>query len=235
MVNQLCRRVSLASVLILTAVPNLSQAAVYDDFNVKLWIQAKAGTGPSTQQVNDRLEVSLPANSLNDPTKGSFGAGYVSSCRLTGDFDIQAEFSLLDFPANNGVRLALGLGYSFLETDGLPGHVGIASFGNSDISTGKGYYSDTEGGIRILPTTATTGILKLTRYGTLLTGYYYNSSTQDWVMIGTSPTSMQDASFYLAAWSHDAYFANQPVRIAFDNVAISEGTCYDPYAMRSRL
>ena len=233
MLKALVKTVTLASTLFLPALPAISSAAIYDDFNLKGWYPASKGTGVSWGPANDRLEFNFSADAKNDPALKIFGASYVSSCHFTGDFDVQVQYMLIDYPANNGVRVSLGLGYSFLADSGLPGNIGVAAFGaRDDVAGGKGYFTDTESGISIKATTDTTGYLKLTRQGSVLTGYYYDAATQEWVMVGSSPTSMREASFYIGAWSHDAYFGDKPVKIAFDNVSINQGNCVDPYATK---
>lgn len=231
MLKTLLKTVALTASLLLTIAPTMSSAAIYDNFNVKGWYPASKGTGVNWGQTNNRLEFSFTADAQNDPALRVFGASYVSSCHLTGDFDVQVQYNLIDYPEANGVRVSLGLGYSFLLDTGLPANIGIAAFGaRNDVATGKNYFTDTESGITVKPTTDTKGYLKLTRQGGILTGYYYDAATQQWVMVGSSPTSIADASFYIGAWSHDAYFGDKPVKVAFDDVAINQGDCVDPYA-----
>jgi len=80
-----------------------------DDFNdnkinSSLWKSYTVGSGPTVAERNKRLEITFPANSSGD----LFGAGYTTVCTLTGDFDIQVDYSLLTWPKENGVRVGMG-------------------------------------------------------------------------------------------------------------------------------
>ena len=88
--------------------PSRSQfASLGDNFNSSLWVATKAGSGPSVIAANRTVQVSIPANSANDPSLGIFGAGLSSRCTVSGDFDVQVGFRLVNWTFSNGVRVGL--------------------------------------------------------------------------------------------------------------------------------
>ena len=205
--------------------PAAAEPVLSDDFNdnainSSLWKAVSSGSGPTVFEINQRLEIALPAHSANDPSAPIFSAGYSSVCRLRGDFDVQVDYRLLTWPSRNGVRI--GLNSSTL------GGVSRISGGNGDGFGAEVYLTNfVQGCCGIIGTTDQAGKLRLVRAGTTVSGHYFNSANGTWVRIGSSSASSEDSVISLAAWSHDANFTNQDVRIAFDNFAINQGqlTC----------
>ena len=69
-------------------------------------------------------------------------------------------------------------------------------------------------------------MLRLTRTGSLGTGYYFDSG--NWVQIRSGPVTTADVGFGFAAWSHDQLFAHQTAKLAFDNFTLSSGQLLCP-------
>jgi len=70
-----------------------------DDFNddhidPDVWTVVLYGSGAQVAEVNQELEFSMPADSSGT----EFGSRLVSRFLLRGDFDIQVDFSLLQWP-----------------------------------------------------------------------------------------------------------------------------------------
>ncbi len=179
-----------------------------------LWaLQVPSGSGPVAQFTNDRLEISFP-----DSSSGSvFGAGLVSSCQLSGDFDVAAEYVLLDWPGANGVRTGLYVGgavertsfstWTWNDFPGEPREVYLTNF--------------SDGVQGIVETADLAGKLRLVRAGTALTGLYQTAT--GWAPIHTGPVVTDDLAIYLSAWSHDNVFIRQPVRMAFTSFQVLSG------------
>ncbi|MEZ4653761.1 MAG: hypothetical protein R3E12_09260 [Candidatus Eisenbacteria bacterium] len=72
------------------------------------------------------------------------------------------------------------------------------------------------------------GTLKLTRSGTTLTGYYL--SLGSWVAISSAVVTTADMSMHISAWSHDRFFTDQEVKVAFDNFTVNQGELVCPVA-----
>jgi hypothetical protein len=196
---------------------------IYDDFNdnqrnASLWQIASAGTGPTATEVNQRLEITVPANSAN---RLLFGAGFRTRCALHGDFDVQVDYDLLAWPTRNGIRVGLWLGdvssvphvasthrVSLGGGDPAESYAGVHSF---DTATGR------------LATTATTGTLRLVRTSGVFSCYYRDATTNQWVLLINGGNNNSDRPLTLFAWSNDADFSHVPVKVAFDNFVVNKG------------
>jgi hypothetical protein len=170
-----------------------------------LWSPFVLGTGPSVAQNHGDLEVTIPAIAQNDATRELFGAGLNSVCTLGGDFDLRVDYALLDWPARNGVRVALVAG-----NEGMTERV--SDIAGLDDKYVMGIGSASYG---VTPTTDRTGALRITRQGDVITSYVLANGS--WVAIAEAPATSSQVGFAIEAWSHDALFGHQDVRIAFSN------------------
>lgn len=117
--------------------PSAASQVVFDDFddntiNSAHWAPVQTGVGPTIAEVNNRLEISFTPDSRQEAGQIAFSAGVISTCRLRGDFDIQADYALLLWPASNGVRVGL-LGAGAVERTSLGNPADFPSVG---VSTG---------------------------------------------------------------------------------------------------
>jgi hypothetical protein len=147
-----------------------------------------------------------------------FNASGETRCLARGDFDAQVDFNLVNWPARNGVWVSLMLG-------GTPFNVYRVSW-QFDMSEGYGGYLPPAG--TALPATGTTGTLRLTRRGDILSTYYLAGRTWIPVISGTGPTG--DVPFTLAVFngSDAATFAGLPVRVSFDNFHVTADSIICP-------
>jgi murein DD-endopeptidase MepM/ murein hydrolase activator NlpD len=193
----------------------------FDDnsMNPTLWSLYLGPTGPTASEVNQRLEITFPSTS-----QGSiFWAGYKSKFLLKGDFDIQVDYALIDWQLKSGVRVGLA---NQLITSWVV--VERAGFADGDVRSGEAYVTHFPGSIVSTLTTDMAGKLRLERIGTTLTGYYFNAAIGDWTAIHSVTTTNDDVEVILAAWSHDQWFIDQDIRVAFDNFVINKGTIIWP-------
>ena len=207
---------ALALALITTVAPLASAVAapIDDDFNdnavnTSLWNAAAVGTGASFAEVNQRVEISIAGDA-----SGTFGAGYGSVALLDGDIDVAVSFSVVDWPATNGTRVTLQLatagGNSYWEVERVSGG-GMDQFGEvylTDFNSSVGNF---------IPTTDTTGALRIARTGTVISAYYLAGG--QWQFMRSSDIGQRELFLGFGAFSSDEFFGNQPVRIAFDNLA----------------
>lgn len=191
----------------------------YDFFDHPRWEIFTDGSGPRIIERNQRLEILLPASSA-ESGGGGFSGNYLSVCRLRGDFDIRVTYALLNFPAFNGVRVGLVVSESGQVSSAA---VERTSFSQHDaLSPGEAYLTDF-GGVTRVSTTDKRGRLRLMRTGNTLTGYYFDHNFKEWKSISSASYTINDVYFSIAAWSHDAYFDDKEVRVAFDSVIINQG------------
>jgi hypothetical protein len=199
-----------------------SAETVYDDFKTK-WRPLQFGSGTSAKMIRNRLEMSLSVAARGDG-RDFFGEGLASTCALSGDFDLRASFRLLEWPLHNGVRVALHLG---TNTDIENGGVYIERDSYSDADADDPievyvFYSD-EGQILVENQTEDmSGLLRLRRVASIVTGYY--RSNAEWVELGSSEVGTQNLPFALFVYSHDSVFADSFVKAAFESVRLASGS-----------
>jgi hypothetical protein len=163
-----------------------------------------------------------------------FSGSITSNCWLRGDFDIQADFYLLEWPSidqlgtGNGVRIGLSV-----AGDSQDWGVQRTSFGTSmdfpDYPREVCLFDSTVGHLKGMTSTSDmSGILRIVRSGNIVNGYYFNSTVNDWVFIASEYVMTGDVRFALAAWSHDYAFMNCNVKLAFDNFLVNSGILICP-------
>jgi hypothetical protein len=72
------------------------------------------------------------------------------------------------------------------------------------------------------------GKLRLTRVGNLVTGYYWDAESAGWLPFASGTCREEDVNLSLYVWSHDHAFADQEVRVAFDNFVVNKGQRLGP-------
>lgn len=193
-----------------------------DKLNPALWGIQNKGSGVQLAIARQRLEITHSADAADDPATNMFGAEVTSVCALTGDFDLQVDYTLLAWPPDNGVRLGL-----IVKPDSQHS-LAIERFDKLDNGEADGYVVDFNGVAGYTPTTDAKGKLRLTRTNTTLTGYFYQNG--HWVALHSSPGSAGDLHIALGSWSHNNYFGHETVHIAFDNLIIQSGALACPQA-----
>jgi hypothetical protein len=160
----------------------------------------------SFAQGNGVLTVNVTAAAQPD-----LNASGQTRCLAHGDFDAQVDFNLVNWPARNGIWVSLMVG-------GTPYNVYRVSW-QFDLSEAYGGYLPPAG--TALPATGTTGTLRLTRRGDILSTYYLAGHTWIPVISGTGPTG--DVPFNLSVFngSDAATFAGLPVTVSFDNFRVT--------------
>jgi hypothetical protein len=170
------------------------------------WWTTGTDGGSTLVAANQRLEL----------TQGGGGfAGLTFKVPITGDFTARIDYALLEWPADNKERLALGAvaGGSQLLIERV-----------SDSLVGVGteiYVTDFTGqGILGTPTTDLTGTLQLERIGDTVRGAYWTGS--GWNVIGTYTAAGEGS---LARTVGFAIFPGAPVtpgvKVAIDNFYLS--------------
>lgn len=199
-----------------------------DDFNDNstnygLW-STPADSGVTVNETNQQVEISYDPSASG----GQFGAGYFAKLGIKGDFDIQVDYNLLDWPAGNGVRIGLvPTWWSAQRTS-----QGIDQSTPDEIYAMDSYYG-TSGGFS---TTDTSGKLRIVRTGSLVTSLYYSGDR--WIPIHSydyGASGLSDVPWLaISSWSHSSTFSKQAVRIAFDNFKVNFGHI-EPNYQASRI
>jgi hypothetical protein len=195
-------------------------AALSDDFNDNLldpsrWFVTIVPPSVGTiAETNQRLEMVIP-------TAGAGYLGLASKCRVSGDFDVQVDFSLVNWPAQNwhGIRLV---------AQELPGSFGLPGVYRGSFSNDFYQMRASTGIISTVNSSDLTGTMRLTRTGSLLQGYYRSST--GFVLLGQSTTSTTDTRLIIDfADATGAPATPLPnISMAFDNFRLNSGTVVCP-------
>lgn len=196
---------------------------LYDDFNNNIinnskWLSETGGSGSSISETDQILEVTHSSTA-----SGSLFFGhYKSVCKLSGDFDIEVDYDLLQWPSANGIRAALAVRDVSSPTQPT-WMVERVSIGNNDFTSPKeAYLADLSGSVQGLTTTSdTSGILRLARTGNTITAY---SGISGSATIASGSITSNDLIFIVSSWGHDSSFSDKDVKVGFDNVVINKGT-----------
>ncbi len=182
----------------------------------QFWNPHQDGTGAHVSEQNGELVMSISADATQGGIFNRIDGGWLSACQLTGDFDVQADYQLLQWPAENGVQVTLGAS-----------NLGMGPFRESQ-TYGESYgsYIPPAGAENIL-TQDTVGELRIQRQGGTATASY-ETATGGWAPIqsGLVPTGPTFIGVDIS--SMNDFFIHQPVTIAWDNFRINSGTLSCP-------
>ncbi len=147
----------------------------------------------------------------------------MSTGKLSGDFDIQVNYRLVQWPKGSGIRVGLGTTSGTVERKswGKEGKTGAEDYG-TNIGTAAVMDFWLDNAVQLTPAKGRSGALRLVRKGDQETGYY--SAGGKWVEIGSGTVTRDDVRFALLAWGHDERFTNKKVAVAFDNFVVNAGT-----------
>jgi len=190
------------------------RSAIDDDFNDNFldpakWESFSGIAGSTIIETNQRLEISLAAG-------GPGGAGIISRCSLGGNFDVQVDYALINWPPMN----LYGLSFGAFELGG-------SIFRNSSTQSSLEFYTVVAGGNAAqVPTTDTSGTLRLVRIGSTLSGLFLSGST--WTQVGSGNVNTGTTRFSLGVGP--AASAPGDIQVALDNFRANLGTVVCPSA-----
>jgi dipeptidyl aminopeptidase/acylaminoacyl peptidase len=176
------------------------------------------GSGPSLSETNGRLEVSMPSGTLNDPVLGFANVGVGAECHLLGDFDIQVDYQLLQWPPQSGVNVDFD---TFDIVNGSFGDVhGMFVF---DPGGGTGISTHFPGPLNtFVPAPEASGTLRFVRVGTTLTAYRLTPA--GWSALQSTSDTANEVAVNLNVFSNAPQFSHPDVKVAYDNFAVNGGT-----------
>ena len=184
----------------------------FDGVDGKLWQSFQSGTGATNSEANGKLTTTLAADSAQGGQYDQIEVHWGTNCNLVGDFDVQADYQLLEWPGANGVQTTLA---SFDATNPI--------FAIRESQTfGEQYSAWIPQAFTSQPTNDLAGTLRLQRLGGTAIASYLSSV--NWVPIASGPTTTSPASITLGASSGMQRFTHQEVKIAWDNFRINSGT-----------
>ena len=135
-------------------------------------------------------------------------------CRLAGDYEVEVEFDLLAFPNRS---------LAFLTAFAPGSNQGLISRERS--SDGSDFYRFSASGriIADVPTTDTSGALRLTRTGTVVEGSY-RTGAGAWVAVGAATVAEAEPASVTLNALNNARPIDPTMRVAFDNFKVGAGT-----------
>ena len=175
--------------------------------DLKLWTMSTLGTGPSVAPDGDGVDFLIPAGATVDPQKHFATIGLQAKCNLSGDFDLQVDYRLINWPAHNSVRVGLGTGtYSVQRA--------------SNVGTGVDnvYVIDFAGNQPRVETQDVSGGLRLTRIGDMMSAYY--RSNGGWVMLASAKGPTDPTPFSVAAWTDYDVVVKSDVKVNLTHLTI---------------
>ena len=129
------------------------------------------------------------------------------SLRLRGDFDVQVDYRLLDWPPSNGVHLGFGTGW--------PQAVGRQNLGRELV------FAWFPPSIVNEPFDDLAGSLRLVRRGGFITGYMRHDGSRLKLLDAPSPHTQTTIQLSVSAVAGE--FGHEHVKVAFDNFRINAG------------
>jgi Tol biopolymer transport system component len=193
----------------------------FDGGDNRFWYVVQFGTGATNTEQNGLLVTTLAADSVQGGQYDQIETHWGTQCRLVGDFDVQADYRLVEWPAQNGVQAALS---SFAGPD----NISFMAIRESQ-AWGEQYSSWIPQNFSSTPTVDQSGTLRLQREGDTAVTSFWNGST--FIPIASGPTSTEPATITLGAASALNRFVHREVKVAWDNLRINSGTidCGTPW------
>jgi Tol biopolymer transport system component len=191
---------------------NFDAAAMDTSF----WTTQPLGTGVNATQTSGRVEISFAANAAPGPFDVLFLDDFHSQCLLQGNYDYQADFTLVNWPPGNGVFVDL--------VSDADGNMGLTS--GVPIDGYENFFDDGSASV-FVPTTDTSGSFRIVRSTDTISVFYRHND--NWNLLTTGQASTIDTTFNLLAGSSASTFAGLPVTVVFDNFRINAGTLTCPF------
>ncbi|MEW6660472.1 MAG: hypothetical protein AB1424_17640 [Thermodesulfobacteriota bacterium] len=185
-----------------------------NQYNTALWNLWNQGTGTTSQIINDRFEVTVAGNGY----AGFNGYGFT----LVGDFDMQVDFTLIDWPTDNGTQLIIAP-YNLADTISV--QLGRAN-APTDVNHKEQYFSIFSGNYNSTGVTgpSLSGTLRLLRTGNTMEVFYWDGS--NWQSVGSATNASLGGR--VGVGMNIGPYANNysgiPAKAAFDNIRITYTT-----------
>jgi len=178
------------------------------------WYEIRQGSGWDFSQRDGHLEFSFQPGTTPGPPYGNFGGHVGTLCKFPGDFDARVDYSLAQWPDQNGIALDL---WAFLGPGNQPWSVWRQSSpqGGEQVGSSTGPGVDTA--LSIDDTAAT---LRIARHNGVVTAYVLHNGR--WVTL-TSAASTSWATIGVGALGvgQNPTFGNQPVVVDYDNFRVT--------------
>ena len=179
-------------------------------YDKQLWSKIISGQGVLGVITSNRLVITLPDSSGGIQYLGGLGSKFT----LTGDFDMQVDFDLLTWPADNAsqVGLTINNAYDF--------SIFRRSRGVNEGGGGEIYFTMIKGIMAQVAASGTSGKLRMIRTGNTMQGFYWDGAV--WQLVGSgSDPSLASPTGVTFNINRDVPFSGPSVTSAFDNVRVT--------------
>jgi DNA-binding SARP family transcriptional activator len=196
--------------------------AISDDFSGgqidgTIWYEIYQGTGWDLSPDNGQLEFTFPPGTAPGGQWDNYGGHVGTLCKFPGDFDARVDFSLVQWPAANGIVVSL---WTFFK----PNNEGWEAWRQSSSQWGEqfgSYLGQGHGGGVSLDDA--TGTLRLRRKDGLVTAYFLRNAK--WVSLGSARNARTTVIAVGAGSGENPPVRDDRVVVDLDNFTI---TAADP-------
>jgi hypothetical protein len=198
----------LLAVALLTVSPSqgatITENFAGNQYNTDLWNLYQSG-GTTAQVIHERLEVTVAGNGY----AGLYGNGFT----IKGDFDMQVDFTLINWPPNNLTQIAMGL-----QNEST--NLGQVARANSP--GGEQYFTiimDTNNAIGVTDPPLS-GTLRMVRAGNKVETFYKDGAAWNSIGSATNGALGSEARVSLGIGPYGNNYSGIPAKAAYDNILI---------------
>lgn len=205
------------------------QVLPYEDSS---WEFIELGHGCKLERLAQSLDIFFDNKACNDDEYKTFGIFAVSKFKIEGDFDIILDYSLIEWPYQNGTRIGIGVftGDGFLGKNKWYQQAERISSTWADSNfvpfTGDAYLVDTaDDNIKgVMEAAGKTGQIRISRTGNVFRAYCRDDDqNKEWLNIYSSSSKTEPLSLFTGAWNHDYCFIKQNVKAVLGNITVIAG------------
>lgn len=183
---------------------SLIPASDFNDSAVWTPLTEGSATSAALQVIDNGFTVTVPP-----AVPFPYSAGYRTTFALQGDFTVDADFLLEQWPQINHMRIGVGF-FSPPPQSAIERTSEGWGVDECYIFDGVGH--------GIVVTDDTSGSLRLSRTGSTLAGYYLNEHSE-WILVGSGSVTTADAVICMTVWPD--YTGGGGVKVTFRNPIIS--------------
>jgi len=165
---------------------------------------------PSVAVANNRLELTVPDSTLFS----SAGLQPYANYNLIGDYDIQVDFNLLNWPVNN--RVDAGIVTTSYEVTRVYMDFGQGSTNAYLVS----FIGQTPTGFHWIQPSDTSGKLRLNRTGNTVSGYYWQFNAWQLIASYTKSGYGDPIGFYVGGYVGTRTIS-EITKVGFDNLKVT--------------
>lgn len=179
------------------------------------WEFGIAGSGVGDAIQGGQLQITIPSGTVPDPQQGFINVGMVSRCFVRGDYDVQVDYTLEEWPPVNGVQVLFG------DAPPVNAHsIARGQYPNEAYLS----FDPAQPVAAIAPTSDLQSSVRMVRNGAIVTTLFLADGV--WVPLLSWPTQTGDTPFAIAALSFSP--VAQEVKVAFSNFEVNQGQVICP-------